>query len=300
MLFWTCKSFALAVLSMDAFQGATNSEEQGLHVPLLMNLPIFQCPARDLIVLTNGERRFTYQTHGYYLPQGPLRSIPIPRWLHLKLCRPTLPRCFTDVPPVAWRPLLGALLALRQPPLSQAEVNQALDALHRCIRAGFDDLGDGFDIQADLVPLWEFLDHTRCANSRRGSCMGKVFGLSTSGYAPQFEYNGHPCNLNNVSCPLSADVLPAYGFGPATGDVCEASCMVDPNMGDICTKAASITSMQDNCLYLKITREDSGEVLLFLLVSIPWTLGEPRAVVYQAVFAVGMAGDFWNDYSDDF
>ena len=27
LLFWTCKSFALALLSTDAFQGTTNSEE---------------------------------------------------------------------------------------------------------------------------------------------------------------------------------------------------------------------------------------------------------------------------------
>mmetsp|Transcript_102743 Transcript_102743/g.174122 ORF Transcript_102743/g.174122 Transcript_102743/m.174122 type:complete len:134 (-) Transcript_102743:1381-1782(-) len=115
--------------------------------------------------------------------------------------------------------------------------------------------------------------------------MGKIFALSTRGRGLEFEYKGCFCTRDKVSCPLSADILPEYGFRPATDDVCDASCMVDPNMGDICTKAAGITSMQDNCLYLKVTRQDES----FLLVSMPWTLGEARPVVYQAVFEAGMA-----------
>ena len=272
LLFWTCKSFALALLSVDAFRGTTASGEQCLHVVRLMNLPILHC----LVRLLYGP----YQSHAQYRPLVPLRSIPIPRWLHRKLCRSCAWPGLEDVAAMIWRPLLDTLLALHDPPLSQAELTQALDTLHDCICAGMDE-GDiyfwtGFDIEADFVPLEEFLDRTRCANSHGGCCMGKAFGLSNT------PFRRRHCALRCVTCPLSANVLPEVHLG---GEIPEASCLVDPNIREICAKAASITSMQDRCLYLKIMREE--EVLLFLLVSIPWTLGEPHAVVYQAVFDVG-------------
>ena len=272
-LFWTCRSFALAVLSADAFQGTTASEEQCLHVARLMNLPIRESPSPDLFIMG-----LPVRPNHRYCSVAPLRSIPIPQWLHTKLRRPSVwpaPRTrLTDVAPVAWRPLLDTLLALPEPPLSQAELAQTLEALHICIHKGMGVgvVGSNFHIEAALVPLQEFLLGTRCARSHGGCCMGKVFSL--------FGFECPLFALYNVTCSL-------HGV-----QICEGSCMVDPNMGDICAKAASITSMHDNCLYVKITRVTMGErrqVLLFLLVSIPWTLGEPHAVVYQAVIEVAMA-----------
>ena len=281
-LFWTCRSFALAVLSADAFQGTTASEEQCLHVARLMNLPIHE-PSIPPQIIKGDPLDWSY----WYHPLVPLRSIPIPQWLHTKLHRPSVwpaPRtCLTDIAPVAWRPLLDTLLALHEPPLSQAELAQTLEALHICIHEGMrpsDVAMDGtgpcshFNIQAALVPLQEFLPGTRCARSHGGCCIRKVFSL--------FEFKGR--RFPSTACSLAG--------------VCDLpSCMVHPNMGDICAKAASITSMYDYCFYvsiervMRVTMGYPRQALLFLLVSIPWTLGEPHAVVYQAVIDVAMAPD---------
>ena len=269
-LFWTCRSFALAVLSADAFQGTTASEEQCLHVARLMNLPIRE-PSNPHFLYCPLE--FPNKRHR---PLVPLRSIPIPQWLHTRLRRPspwpTRPLRLDDVPSVlAWRPLLDTLLALREPPLSQKELAKALKALHICIRDGDDLVVRRHHFEADFVPLQEFLRRSRCRcpSSHGGCCMGKVFSL--------FRFRTHWFVGHREPCSLSPREIPSEG------------CMVDHNMRDICAKAASITSMHNNCLCVKVMRPPKGyplQILLFLLVSIPWTLGEPHAVVYQAVMDV--------------